>query len=60
MQTTGIIYKYVSVDSALKIIGNDSFRLTPPVYLNDPFDCNLDIIDFDFDRSYAKSLTNSR
>lgn len=55
--STGKLYKYCTIDTALKIINSNSFYLNKIADLNDPFDCDFNILDYSSDyRTYAKSL----
>lgn len=42
---SGILYKYVSFESALKILQNNSLMYSLPITFNDPFDLATDFLD---------------
>ncbi len=42
------IYKYCSFDAAEKIVKTQSLRFNNPSKFNDPFDCDINLLDFDF------------
>ena len=43
-----ILYKYSSIDDAVKIIESKKMKITKPSNFNDPFDCTIPNIDFSF------------
>ena len=43
-----ILYKYSSIDDAVKIIESKKIKITKPSNFNDPFDCTIPNIDFSF------------
>ena len=43
-----ILYKYSSIDDAVKIIESKKMKITKPTNINDPFDCTIPNIDFSF------------
>lgn len=43
-----ILYKYSSIDDAIKIIESKKMKITKPSNFNDPFDCTIPNIDFSF------------
>jgi hypothetical protein len=42
----GSIYKYTSVEGAAATLENTSFKFNCPLDFNDPFDCNVSILEF--------------
>jgi len=74
-QNKYVLYHYTSFNTAKKIIEGNSLRFSDPEDFNDPFDLNLDLLDFEssledcvdffsrffsFDReSYTKSLAHT-
>lgn len=48
MASIPILYKYCSIDDAKKIIKSNKLKVTQPSKFNDPFDCILPNIDYDF------------
>ena len=44
-----ILYKYSSIDDAVKIIESKKMKITKPSNFNDPFDCTIPNIDFSFE-----------
>jgi hypothetical protein len=47
----GSIYKYTSVEAAVATLQNTSFKFSCPLDFNDPFDCNISILEFSKTRS---------
>jgi hypothetical protein len=47
----GSIYKYTSVLGAIATLENRSFKFNCPLDFNDPFDCNVAILEFSKTRS---------
>ena len=43
------IYKYVSLETAIKILETNSLKFAKPSTFNDPFDCDVNLLDFNFD-----------
>lgn len=48
MDSMPMLYKYCSIDNAKKIIESGKLKVTQPSKFNDPFDCVLPNIDYDF------------
>ena len=48
MNSIPILYKYCSLDDAKKIIKSNKLKVTQPSNFNDPFDCIIPNIDYDF------------
>lgn len=42
------IFKYCSLSTAIKIIEDQSLKFTNPKSFNDPFDCDIDLLEFNF------------
>lgn len=42
------LYKYVSLDLCKKIVKDQTIKFSVPLDFNDPFDCDVDLVDFDF------------
>ena len=45
---TSFIYKYCSLSTAIEIIRSQSLKFTNPKAFNDPFDCDIDLLEFNF------------
>ncbi|KZD25688.1 DUF2971 domain-containing protein [Tardiphaga robiniae] len=62
MQKTGprrTFYKYMTAETALIVLENNSFRWSLPTLFNDPFDVQFDLrVEFDHDRVVEQSLNN--
>lgn len=43
-----ILFKYTNVENAIKIIQSSSLKFSNPADFNDPFDCDVDLVDFNF------------
>ncbi|MBL4754081.1 MAG: DUF2971 domain-containing protein [Flavobacteriales bacterium] len=43
---SGPIHKYADFETAYNILNSSSFKFTCPLDFNDPFDCNLEVLDF--------------
>ena len=43
------IYKYISLETAIKILENNSLKFSKPSTFNDPFDSDVNLLDFNFD-----------
>lgn len=43
------IYKYVDIETLKIILTEHTLKFSSPDEFNDPFDCDVDLIDFDFD-----------
>lgn len=46
----GKIYKYLSFDIAKIILQTNTLKFSNPTSFNDPFDCDVSIVDFDFSK----------
>lgn len=44
----GKIYKYVSLDVAKIILRDGTLKFSKPSTFNDPFDCDVNLLDFNF------------
>lgn len=42
------IFKYTSFETGKKIINSQSLKFNNPDFFNDPFDCDIDLLEFDF------------
>jgi hypothetical protein len=42
------LYKYVSLDTLKLILPGQTLKFSKPTDFNDPFDCDVDLLDFDF------------
>src|SRR5574337_2128898 len=51
-----MIYKYVDLDTAEKIIENHSLKFSSPITFNDPFDLNNSLIDFTYTKEDLKKF----
>ena len=40
------VFKYLSIDAALAVLSNCTLKYSSPIVFNDPFELNLDLIDF--------------
>ncbi len=54
----GILYKYVSYETAIKIIENQNLLYSTPDVFNDPFDLTLDLFDTDLTENIILELFN--
>lgn len=45
----GLLYKYTAFDISKIILANQTLKFSAPSDFNDPFDCDIDLVDFDFD-----------
>jgi len=54
-----IVYKYCSLETALKILKTNSLRFSSPSEFNDPFELSTDLIDKTFTREDLKTLINN-
>jgi len=43
-----LLYKYTSVEVAKIILKDLTLKFSSPLEFNDPFDCDIDLVDFDF------------
>ena len=41
-----ILYKYLDIKGAIKMIGNSNLQFTNATQLNDPFDCHPKLFDY--------------
>jgi hypothetical protein len=53
-----LIYKYVDLDTAEKIIENHSLKFSSPITFNDPFDLNNNLVDFSYNRMDLKKVVD--
>ncbi len=54
-----IVYKYINFESGMKILSDHTLAFRCPLEVNDPFDCNLSLIDFEkVPRSFIENLIN--
>ena len=51
------ILKYVSHETAELIVKGQSLRFNNPEFFNDPFDCNIGLLEFDF-RETSEEVRN--
>lgn len=51
-----LIYKYVDLDTAEKIIDNHSLKFSSPTTFNDPFDLNNSLVDFSYTKTDLKKI----
>jgi len=49
-----ILYKYSSLENTRKILNSKTLKLTNPNDFNDPFDCNIPTIEYNFNRISKK------
>lgn len=49
-----IIYKYLSVKDALRVIMNKTLKFSQPLDFNDPFDCYEKLLKFDVTQEFVK------
>ena len=56
LQQAKDIYKFVSIESAKKIIEFQSLKFSQPYEFNDPFDCDIDLVDFEFNDSLTDTV----
>jgi hypothetical protein len=54
----GMVYKYTSIEAALKIIANNTLRFSSPVEFNDPFELSSSLIDVSFTEDEIKRFVN--
>jgi hypothetical protein len=54
-----VIYKYVSLETAEKIVSSNSLLFSPPTHFNDPFDLANSLIDTTFNDEMLKSWIDS-
>ncbi|WP_111709854.1 DUF2971 domain-containing protein [Lutibacter citreus] len=50
----GIIYKYLSVKDALRVVMNKTLKFSQPFDFNDPFDCYEKLLKFDVTEEFIK------
>ena len=50
------IFKYTSFCTAQKIIKNGNIKFSKPSVFNDPFDCDIDILKFDFTSELSEEV----
>jgi hypothetical protein len=54
-----IVYKYINFQSGFKILSQKTLAFRNPSFLNDPYDCNLHLLDFtNIPANYRKNLIN--
>jgi hypothetical protein len=49
-----IFYKYSSVENAQQIVTKSYLKITNPQYFNDPFDCQLPTLEYNFKNVYTQ------
>jgi len=54
------IYKYTRVESAVRIINDKALWFSSPKQFNDPFDCNISLLDFKPDRAIITEIINDK
>lgn len=52
------IYKYVSLATAIRILDTSSLKFAKPSTFNDPFDCDVNLLDFNFDGEVTPMVLN--
>jgi hypothetical protein len=55
-----ILYKYINLEDGLKILLNQTLKLSSPSVFNDPFDFSNSLIDYKISKEYAKDLVERR
>ncbi|MBT9483044.1 DUF2971 domain-containing protein [Sediminibacterium sp.] len=43
-----VLFKYTNIENAIKIIQSSSLKFSNPTDFNDPFDCDVDLVSFNF------------
>lgn len=54
------LYKYVDIESAIKILSNQTLKFSSPFDFNDPFELSSDFIDFNTTSTDLKNLINRK
>jgi len=54
----GVVYKYVSFETALKILNSSQILYSSPISFNDPFDLTTDILDLTFSEIEISEMIN--
>lgn len=54
------LYKYTSVENAVRIISDKALWFSSPEQFNDPFDCNINLLDFTPDRAMITDIINEK
>ena len=57
-KSDGIIYKYVSLETAIKIFESKSLFYSSPSAFNDPFDLSIEFLDSNFNEKQIRDVLN--
>lgn len=53
-------FKYIRLDRVIEILKNKELWFSSPKNFNDPFDCNINLIDFEPDENEIKKIINDK